>query len=220
MKVITFETIIQQLDYKYCQALEQLDIPASQINSFPMPELELLIELGLCCFKQNNYGISKQGKSFLQELFENDYKSNNSGRKYELFLKKKTLAHKHSFESGVIIQESNQSLTKYNNQLDYKSKNFVSDGIIDSSIIIEAKFQSSIGTAEEKIADKIFRIGKIMLENPGYQKAYIVFGGKGWSPYTILRSREIKDSFKNICELDIFSISDQDFCHLLTTNSI
>jgi len=54
----------------------------------------------------------------------------------------------------------------------------------DSNVrgLISCKFQSTSGTAEEKIAYEVIKLLHAMKEDPRYVKSWIVMGGAGWSP--------------------------------------
>ncbi len=48
--------------------------------------------------------------------------------------------------------------------------------------LISCKFQSTSGTAEEKIAYEVIKLLHTMKNNSQYKRSWIVLGGVGWSP--------------------------------------
>lgn len=47
--------------------------------------------------------------------------------------------------------------------------------------LISCKFQSTSGTAEEKIAYEVIKLLHSMKFDPRYKKSWIIMGGEGWS---------------------------------------
>lgn len=47
--------------------------------------------------------------------------------------------------------------------------------------LLSCKFQNTPGTAEEKVVYEVVKLLHAMRQDPRYKKAWITFGGKGWT---------------------------------------
>jgi hypothetical protein len=66
-----------------------------------------------------------------------------------------------------------------NHRVDYELIDNVDDSIRG---LISCKFQSTSGTAEEKIAYEVIKLLHAMSIDSRYKHSWIVLGGEGWSP--------------------------------------
>ena len=80
-----------------------------------------------------------------------------------------------------------------------------------NKIIISCKWQQVSGTAEQKILYEIASLIKIIKESNGaYKKAYLVFGGGGFSPYAqnFMRHQKHRDILKDADLVEVYDLGE------------
>jgi len=87
------------------------------------------------------------------------------------------------------------------------NKNYVVDILFNRKILISAKFQDTGGTAEQKIPHEIINL-QHLCENYGYEKAYIVYSGQG---FTLMESYKSTEMSRYITAPNVKILSFEEF---------
>lgn len=86
-------------------------------------------------------------------------------------------------------------------------KKYIVDVLIDRKVLVSAKFQDIGGTAEQKIPHEIVNL-QHLCETYGYEKAYIVYSGTG---FTLMESYKSPEMSKYINAPNVKILSFEEF---------
>lgn len=128
------------------------------------PELDNVVSM------TTTMSMSDKGKNMIK-----------AGKKFELLL----VEHLNQKYTNSIVQEQVNVGKKIG-----VNKKYVVDILFNKKILVSAKFQDTGGTAEQKIPHEIINL-QHLCENYGYEKAYIVHSGRGFSLMESYKSPEM-----------------------------
>lgn len=79
-----------------------------------------------------------------------------------------------------------------------------------SKFLVSLKWQQTAGSAEEKIPFEVIKLLHALRENPGYDKAYIVVGGDGFSTGLVefYLSEEFRSYIRESEKIEILTLND------------
>ena len=79
-----------------------------------------------------------------------------------------------------------------------------------SKFLVSLKWQQTAGSAEEKIPFEVIKLLHALRENAGYDKAYIVVGGDGFSPGLVefYLSEEFRSYIRESQKIEILTLND------------
>lgn len=86
-------------------------------------------------------------------------------------------------------------------------KKYIVDFLIDGKILVSAKSQDIMGTAEQKIPHELVNL-QHLCETYGYEKAYIVYSGTG---FTLMESYKSPEMSKYIIAPNVKILSFEEF---------